>query len=60
MALAKRLSVSLRGFFPSLNRCKDDDYVKNTIDTEQRRYSDWYKRLDEKDKGLCEKTVPRV
>ena len=56
--LSEKTVSKFERFLSSLNRCKDDDYVKNTIDTEQRRYSDWYKRLDEKDKGLCEKTVP--
>lgn len=39
-------------FQEPLNKCKDDNYVKSTIEREERWYEKWHIQLDKKDPGL--------
>lgn len=39
-------------FQSSLKKCKDDNYVKNTIESEKCKFEDWHSQLDKRDSGF--------
>lgn len=41
-----------------LAKCRDDDYVKRTIDTENKRIEEWYRRLYAVDEGCLSGELP--
>jgi sialate O-acetylesterase len=55
--LSKETISKFKKFHSSLDKCKDDNYVKNTIEMEERRYNKWHIQLNKKDKGLSENSM---
>ncbi|MDQ2086975.1 sialate O-acetylesterase [Herbivorax sp. ANBcel31] len=48
----RTLTHRFKRFKASLNRCKNDEYVKSTIETEECRCDKWYSKMDKKDAGF--------
>lgn len=55
--LSEKTIQRFKRFQALLEKCKDDNYVKNTIEAEERRYDEWYMRLNKKDRGLNDSVV---